>query len=415
MTIKPVVESAECCSCGACYSVCPQEAIDIKTTNIKRKYADINDKCVDCGLCSKVCPVLNTIPIGQFDDQYIGAVRNYYVGKSLDDRIYNNAQSGGMCTIVLKYLFDNHKIDAAVVTCMKEGASPIIYGRVITSAEQLYDSQKSCYTMVDVLSALKGTSRFKSLAVVGLPCQMHALDLICKIGKRYDNIKYKLGLICDRTLCGLIQDVMLRLSNVDNEHVKIQWRNKNGSFKGHVFSYQNAPTTISSEGRILATISRDNRLGLKEFFTPPCCRKCTDKLAVFADIVFGDPWGVPGTDAIKGESLVITRTDIGESLICDCVESQYAELRVVSEKEVLRGQNIEQKKKRSMAESEKKKVVFLEVEQLETEQIILRSIRELEKEKKRKKSIRYLFVNYYKRAIYKIITYYENITARGRN
>lgn len=415
MTIKPVVESAECCACGACNSICPHNAIEIRTTNIGRKYADINDKCVDCGLCSKVCPVLNDESQDRFADKYVGDIRNCYVGKSLDERIFNNAQSGGMCTLVLKYLFDNQKIDAAVVTCMDEGVTPVVYGRVITTAEQLYDSQKSCYTMVDVLSALKETRNYKSVAVVGLPCQMHALDLACKLGKRYDNIKYRLGLVCDRTLCGLIQDVMLRLSNVDNEHVKIQWRNKNGSFKDQVFNYKNAPITISSNGQILAAISRENRLGLKDFFTPPCCRQCSDKLAKYADMVFGDPWGVPGIDSIKGESLVITRTDVGEKLIHECIENQYAELRVVSKNDVFRGQDIEKKKKQSEAELKIKREIFLTIEQLDSQQIVSKAIKELEKERKRKKSIRYRFKNQCKRVINIIVKCYESIIARGRN
>ncbi len=413
MTIRPVEELAECCACGACYSICPHNAIEIKTTNIGRKYADINDNCINCGLCGKVCPILNKVSQNRFVDKYVGDIKNYYVGKSLDKRIFENAQSGGMCTLVLKYLFDHDMIDAAVVTCMVEGATPIVSGRVITSAEQLYDSQKSCYTMVDVLSVLKDTNSFKSVAVVGLPCQMHAIDLICKVNKRYNNIKYKLGLVCDRTLCSLIQDVMLRLSNVDNEQVKIQWRNKNGSFKDQIFSYQNAPITISSKGQILATVGRENRLGLKEFFTPPSCRQCTDKLAVYADLVFGDPWGVLGIDSIKGESLVISRTDIGEKLVRDCVDDQYAELRVVSGKEVLRGQDIEQKRRRSEAESKKKIEDFLAVEQLDSEQIVLKALEELEKEKKRKKSIQYKLRNRFKRVINKIIKCYENIIARG--
>lgn len=402
MTINPVVESAGCCSCGACFSICPQDAICFKVTNIGRKYAVINDNCIDCGLCSKACPILNPIEKNIISDNYIGNIHSCYVGKSLDQRIFENAQSGGMCTTVLKHLFDNKKIDAAVVTYMDEGEVPKVHGQIVTSVDQLYDSQKSCYTMVDVLSALKDTSSYYSVAVVGLPCQIHAVHELCKTSKKYGNIKYKLGLVCDRTLCSLIQEVMIDLSNAKGKSVKINWRQKKGSFNNQEFNYQNAPITITSEGRILSVLSRENRLGLKDFFTPPCCHKCTDKLSVYADLVFGDPWGVKGIDSRNGESLVISRTNVGDDLIARCVDDNYAEIRVANINEVIKGQKIEQKRKYTLEEINKKITAFLENEKLDTDLIIRKSRERLDKEILYKKSINYKLMMTYKRIIKKI-------------
>jgi len=41
-----------CLRCGACVSVCPETALDLKESGL------INDekKCTLCGICAKVCP-----------------------------------------------------------------------------------------------------------------------------------------------------------------------------------------------------------------------------------------------------------------------------------------------------------------------------------------------------------------------
>ena len=403
MNIKQITDTAECCSCGACYSICPQSAISIEVTNIGRKYAKINDNCIECGLCSKVCPVFNATAREQFSDLFVGDILNCYIGKSLDRIIFDNAQSGGLCTTVLKYLFDNKMIDAAVVTCMEEGHVPLVHSKIVTTVNELYESQKSCYTMVDVLSSLKDSSSYKSIAVVGLPCQIHAVNELCKTSTKFKNIKYKLGLVCDRTLCSTIQEVMLKLAGIKEEKVKIQWRRKKGSYNSMEFSYRSAPITITSNDKIIAALTRENRLGLKEYFTPPCCYKCTDKLGIYADVVFGDPWGVSGADFKNGESLFITRTKNGEEIISGCLKQNCITLRNADRNEVLTGQKINQKRKSTLSNSVQVKISdFLLRERLSKDQIVDLAIDVLKKEKRKKESFLYKAQMFCKRIIKKI-------------
>ena len=44
--IKPVSDSYLCSNCGACYAICPKEAISFEITSIGRHYATVNDKVV---------------------------------------------------------------------------------------------------------------------------------------------------------------------------------------------------------------------------------------------------------------------------------------------------------------------------------------------------------------------------------
>lgn len=46
------IDSKKCLRCGACVSVCPENALDLKEDGLN------NDtrKCTLCGICSRVCP-----------------------------------------------------------------------------------------------------------------------------------------------------------------------------------------------------------------------------------------------------------------------------------------------------------------------------------------------------------------------
>ena len=47
------IDNEKCLRCGACVSVCPELALELKETGI------VHDakKCTLCGICEKVCPV----------------------------------------------------------------------------------------------------------------------------------------------------------------------------------------------------------------------------------------------------------------------------------------------------------------------------------------------------------------------
>lgn len=80
-------------------------------------------------------------------------------------------------------------------------------------------------------------------------------------------------------------------------------------------------------------------------FTPPRCRVCYDKLNTFADIVFGDPWGMSDVDWNKGESLVFARTTLGETLIKGMIESSIVTMKSADKEELLKGQLVKERRR----------------------------------------------------------------------
>lgn len=343
--IQSVSDALLCSNCGACKAICPKDAIYFNSSSIGRKFAVVNNSCIECKACVKVCPSIDFHNLhSAFPDRYTGDIKSVYIGKANNSTIYKNSQSGGACTATLVYLFEHGLIDAAIVCRMNPAIPPSIEAYVAETAEQLTESQKSKYTPVELLTALKQTGSKKSIAIVGLPCHLEGVELLKKQSKRFLNIKYKLGLICDRTLGSTLEDVVMSYTD-KKEPAIIEWRKKDFSVNGTYYPYKTAPVRIQYSNDESIVLPNTYRFALKEMFTPPRCRVCYDKLNIFADIVFGDPWGMSNVDWNKGESLMFTRTSLGETLIREMIDSGAVSMKTANIEELLKGQHINERRR----------------------------------------------------------------------
>ncbi len=346
--IQSVSDNYMCSSCGACKAICARSAVSFKYTSIGRKYAFVNGECTDCGMCLRVCPSIDYYNLyDTYEDRLLGEIKQLYIGRATDTFIYENSQSGGVATMLLKYLFEKGLIDGALVCKMTASDNPEAYGYIAYRVADLLDSQKSCYTPVDLLSELRNASHLKSLAVVGLPCHIEGVCNLTRTLKKMNNITYKIGLICDRTLCKGIQDVFLSFDKTKCH--TIHWRRKNLLHGSNSYTYEHAPVVIVGENdRVLKIFPNTYRHDLKELFTSPRCRVCYDKLNVHADIVLGDPWLMPDADKKNGDSLIIVRTDNGASLLSSAIDDKYISISSSGDSlmpSFLAGQHVEQRRR----------------------------------------------------------------------
>ncbi|MDR2039819.1 MAG: Coenzyme F420 hydrogenase/dehydrogenase, beta subunit C-terminal domain [Bacteroidales bacterium] len=343
--ITDVIENNLCFGCGACDTSCPSNAIKFTYTSIGRLLPEIDNKaCNLCGICFSVCPGIDiqNIIVKKEINPFYGEYLEAYVGKTFNEEIYNNAQSGGMATEVLSYLFDNENIDAAIVCKMDYAFEPAALYFIARSKEEIRMCQKSIYTPVNLVSALKFTQNYKSIAVIGIPCHIQGIiSLQGRNPRKYSNISFLLGLICDQNLSESLNGFLLGMAPIKDK-CKIIYKDK--------FSpdYKNANVTIRTINDIkYEIITASERHFLKSYLAPPRCLLCFDKMNIHADIVFGDPWGIKGIDKEKGESLVITRTKKGQGLIDDVMLSERALLRKVSYQDATTGQGIEKRAQRT--------------------------------------------------------------------
>lgn len=336
-----VTDNNLCFSCGACGVSCHTTCIDFDITNAGRLHPRIDyDTCTNCGVCFDVCPgfdsklnILDSIEKPSFYGNAIGS----YMGRSTDEFIYKNSQSGGMVTATLDYLFEQKLIRYALVVKMDYSMEPMPKCFFATSKSELYSSQKSLYAPVDVLSALDKIKEFDGdIAVVGLPCHIEGIvSLIKHKPKKYSKIKYKFGLICDGILS--FNAIEYFAQNVLDKH-KVIYKNKMEP------NYLFANVTLEGEDKKqLKVIPQQERFLLKDLTTPPRCHICFDKMNIHADIVFGDPWGLEGYDKEHGDSVVISRTTLGEEIIKKMIDTSKADLQNVNYQDILNGQKIEQR------------------------------------------------------------------------
>lgn len=207
------------------------------------------------------------------------------------------------------------------------------------------------------MEKLKNVKHYKSVAIVGLPCQFEALKLAQDKG-RYKNIRYKIGLICDRILSRSIylslmpdewkkcegysvafKDKSYPLS--EKEYVAV-FRDKNyKNYKTACMVYKSKDATMP--------LTPYPRHHAKDFFTHPRCRVCFNKLNIFADITCGDPWNMEGVDWVKGDSLILSRTQLGTELLAEATKDGIIQIKECKVEDVIRTQGIHSRQNRCLA------------------------------------------------------------------
>lgn len=350
MTIQQITDSLLCSGCGTCNAICGHQAISMKKTpTMGLLHAEIDaSKCTDCGLCLKMCPSAHILEEKEHvtEQHIIGNIEACYVGRSLNKEHYANAQSGGMATTILNFLFEHNLIDAAISCRMEYGKpTPHIHYTIITNPTDLLKNQRSCYTQVDIVSALKETSKYKSIALVGIPCHIQGVSNLMSL-KKFSNIRYRIGLICDKSHTDSYMNAIIDNINIVNDKLKNIYKQKDFTYKGVTYSYQHAPTVVTNQKGEMTIIPNSKRMFLKDFFTVPKCKLCWDKLNTKADIVLGDPWGLKGKyDEQKGDSVIIVRTAKATKMLNDMLLEEKITLTLVEVNEVAKGQLIKQREK----------------------------------------------------------------------
>jgi len=337
-----------CYGCGLCDIICPREAISFHITNMGRLKPAIDyTKCNGCSLCLKVCPGMddgNLIldALAGIEDPFTGSTLSCHVGMASSEEVYINAQSGGLVTQTLRYLFDTEQITHAVLVYMQYGKPPRPIASVVTSPEQLFDTQKSTYVPVNLLSALKTIpATNSSIAVVGLPCHMEGILSLDNLGKAAHRVNYKLGLMCDGILTYIALNYFEKRANVPS-HIpyRIVFKDKAR------FNYLDANITIQQSDGRQRHINKEERFILKKYLTPPRCLICFNKMNLFADLSYGDPWHLGTSIPSHGLGVVISRTSRGYQLVVDLERKRYAHLNSISYTDFLTGQEIEKRKRR---------------------------------------------------------------------
>ena len=182
-------DKTECCGCGACFSICPKNAITMQEDEYGFIYPKIDTKtCVECGLCVRSCHYKNA------DDLHTPIKSLAAVNK--DDNLLKNSASGGMFSAIAEsFLSDGGYVCGAAMD-FEENVADVRH-IIIHSVDELYRLQKSKYVQSSTDKVYKELQAlFKNGEKVlfsGTPCQVEAAKTIAR---KTGGELYTIDIIC---------------------------------------------------------------------------------------------------------------------------------------------------------------------------------------------------------------------------
>jgi len=343
--IADVGEYNYCSSCGTCEAICPVNApvvqrdeVDVlKEKNNYRKMelktevlfqgvdplkTEINP-CVQCYACERVCPILDGFPVDEFNN-----VKSMKAGKS--KRLHG--QDGAAVSQILKSLLEQGEIDCAIgivrndrwstkimtftkpEDVVKASGTKYTYQPVVATVRDIHrayiDSAESPLilydgSMVDISRAYiepvkNALTKYKKVALVGVPCQVHGAHLF---RENFDRIELIIGLICMESFSEeiMFSEIIPKVMGVDvRDAVKMNFH------KGK-FTVETTKETKEVPIKDVAPMARKG------------CHFCCDYTSYYADISVGSV----GSD--DGWSTIFVRTEKGEKYLNMVSDIEYSD------------------------------------------------------------------------------------------
>ena len=295
-----------CTGCHSCYSVCPQNCIEMKPDNEGFLYPYINDdNCIDCGLCEKSCPSLNPVSVS-IDSNLFACYR-----KNLVKRM--ESASGGIFSVLAELIISEGGVVFGAAFDEQWNLKHI----AVDNTDDLIQLKGSKYVQSEIGNSFVKVKELleqgRKVLFSGTSCQIQGLKSFLK--KDYNNLLC-VDLICHGVPSPKVwQKYIEEISNGRNLF-KLNQRDKS---KG----INNAPIIFEFEdGKKFKQKYNDNlyiRGFIQNLYLRPSCYKCDFKgIERSSDITIGDFWGLenykPDFVDKYGVSAVIIHTQKGLEL-----------------------------------------------------------------------------------------------------
>ncbi len=301
----------KCTGCGACYNVCPKNAISMKADEEGFLYPMIDkEKCINCKACEIICPADKVKPSAE--------QTKIYYAFSKDKEICEKSSSGGIFTELARQVIANKGLvygagyDSDFNVCHQS----------VNTFEAVQNLRTSKYVQSDIRESFrdikKNLQRGTQVLFSGTPCQVVPL-------KKYLQKDYE-HLITVDIICHGVPSPGLWKEYLKEYHDKpirsISFRDKTVGWND--FSMR-VVYMDGTEYRVLAKKDPFERAFLSNITLRPSCYQCQYKTVERAsDITIADYWGVevvhPELKEQQGVSLVLIHSDKGEKLFDEIKE-----------------------------------------------------------------------------------------------
>jgi coenzyme F420 hydrogenase subunit beta len=285
-------------------------------------------------LLNSICPGVglshNDLNIDQkVKNPLWGNSKSMSLGHSLDEEIRYKGSSGGAISGILVHLLENKYIDA-VLHIGVSNINPLLNEvKISTSKDEILLNSGSRYApSAPLIKVNEYINTQKKYAVVGKPCDIVALRKYAKLEPAInETFKYMISFFCAGVPSHNATIDILDKHNVKEDDV-ISFRYRGNGWPGKTVVKTNTEEYSSdyeeSWGKILNK-KLNNR-----------CKMCIDGIGEFADISCGDGWvgddkGYPTFKEGSGTSLIIGRTEKGENLLKEMMESKSLSLESIED------------------------------------------------------------------------------------
>ncbi|MFH5835232.1 Coenzyme F420 hydrogenase/dehydrogenase, beta subunit C-terminal domain [Proteiniclasticum sp. C24MP] len=326
--LESIINNDLCSGCGGCSGICPVNAITIDIQKSYKPDIDMN-KCIKCNLCYQVCPGKGWEPVKQSErrcaeqkiemDMEYGPVREFYLGKAVDNKVLQSGASGGVGTALLLYLLDEKIVEDVVVVTLDRGIPKVI---VTSNIDVIKSAGGSKYIPIPLMEKVihELHKRPRKIAITVTPCQMAALENVINIDKYIDrDLIYAIGLFCGDVKDIKSLSVIKNKLNVGSDSQFLGWRY--GKWPGGAaFRMKDKSLRIESYKSFLE-ISQP-------FYTLHRCLMCPSRENWLADIALADNHKGKSNDTV-----IVARTNKGHELLCKANTAGVITLNKMGEKD----------------------------------------------------------------------------------
>lgn len=273
---EKVTLDSYCTGCGACFNICPVNAIMMKKNKEGFIYPSINlKKCINCGLCKKTCPSNNNYSY-KYDDLVA------YAAYAKTEKYYNKSSSGAIFPILASKVL---KENGVVYGCtMRQNnyehirIDSLNKLQYILGSKYVQSNTKTTFSQVK-----KDIDKGKKVLYCGVPCQIEGLNRY--LGRKYKKL-YCISVICHGVPNKEIFNKYLKDNYKDSKLIDINFRYKYCNKKVVKYEFDNSYYVESNEDLYMKAF-------LQNYSLRNSCYKCDYKLynKNSSDIILGDYWG----------------------------------------------------------------------------------------------------------------------------
>jgi coenzyme F420 hydrogenase subunit beta len=319
--LKEVIDPGLCTQCGSCVGLAGgklefKEKRSVPTPHLLTKDSELPRACrIACPARHCSYPELNISTFGDLPNNWLsGRIIKSRIGFSKSETIRRNAASGGAITSILLYLLNSGKICGAI--CLKMGAEvPYLAKPIIArTPKEIIECAQSVYSVSPVNTILSEIKEDEGpLAYVGLPDQVASIRKLQKEGHpSVKNICYIIGPYVGTQMYFESIRSFLRSNGVDSETEIVDLKYRDGEWPGKL-------RIELSNGRILHA-DKFHYNYLIPFYLTSSSLQAVDFSNELTDISVGDAWSPKYEKERKGFSVILSRSEVGETIITNMIK-----------------------------------------------------------------------------------------------